>query len=173
MKRALTPDELALWSKVAATVRPAPGRKVPKAPAQPAAGAAPQAESRAPQPSPVHLPKRPRPLAPPDLIEPGRRRRIVRERDPIDGRIDLHGMTFDQAKTALEAFIRRSAAEGARAVLVITGKGSPGEGLLKQWTPEWLAQPALRPLVAGVSAAHRRHGGEGALYVALKRPPPR
>ncbi|MGF2493628.1 Smr/MutS family protein [Ralstonia pseudosolanacearum] len=51
----------------------------------------------------------------------------------------------------------------------MTGKGSRGEGVLRRYAPEWLAAPALRGVVAGVSEAHRRHGGEGALYVALKR----
>ena len=56
-------------------------------------------------------------------------------------------------------------------MLVITGKGVQGDGVLRRRTPEWLAAPQLRSVVAGVSEAHRRHGGEGALYVALKRKP--
>jgi len=102
-------------------------------------------------------------------IEPRRKHRIAKERDPIGGRIDLHGMTQDRARAALEAFLRRSHDDGARAVLVITGKGVQGDGVLRRRTPEWLADPALRDVVAGISEAHRRHGGEGALYVALKR----
>jgi DNA-nicking Smr family endonuclease len=54
-------------------------------------------------------------------------------------------------------------------VLVITGKGVQGDGILRRRTPEWLAEPAVRGVVAGVSEAHRRHGGAGALYVAIKR----
>jgi len=60
--------------------------------------------------------------------------------------------------------------QGWRAVLVITGKGALGDGVLRRHTPEWLAQPPLREHIAGISEAHRRHGGEGALYVALRRP---
>ena len=168
MKRSLRPDELRLWSKVAATVRPAPGRALPVAPAEAEASPA-AAPAVSAAPSPVHVRKRPPTPGPPDVIEPGRRRRIMRERDSIDARIDLHGLSFDRAKAALDAFIRRAHADGAKAVLVITGKGVAGEGLLRQWTPAWLAEPGLRPMVAGVSLAHRRHGGEGALYVALKR----
>ena len=93
----------------------------------------------------------------------------MRERDPIEARLDLHGLDYDRARAALEGFIRRHDGEGARAVLVITGKGYLGEGLLRRFAPEWLSSPALRPLVAGFSQADRRHGGEGALYVALKR----
>jgi DNA-nicking Smr family endonuclease len=73
------------------------------------------------------------------------------------------------AKTALIRFLIRAQDEGERAVLVITGKGSLGEGVLRRFAPEWLGDAALRTVVAGWSQAHRRHGGEGALYVALKR----
>jgi DNA-nicking Smr family endonuclease len=102
-------------------------------------------------------------------IEPGRKRRLTRERDPIELRLDLHGLDQDRARAALHGFLLRAQAVGARAVLVITGKGFQGDGVLRRRTPEWLADPALRGVVAGVSEAHRRHGGEGALYVALKR----
>jgi DNA-nicking Smr family endonuclease len=96
-------------------------------------------------------------------------RRLTRERDPIGPRLDLHGLDQDQARARLVAFLRRARDEGWRAVLIITGKGSRGDGVLRRMTPEWLAAPDLRDLIAGVSEAHRRHGGEGALYVALKR----
>jgi DNA-nicking Smr family endonuclease len=104
-------------------------------------------------------------------IEPRRKHRIVREREEIGARIDLHGLDQDRARAALEAFLHRAWEDGYRAVLVITGKGLSGDGVLRRRTPEWLAAPHLAPLVAGISEAHRRHGGEGALYVALKRKP--
>lgn len=104
-------------------------------------------------------------------IEPRRKHRIAREREEIGARIDLHGMDQDRARAALEVFLRRAWDEGYRAVLVITGKGIYGDGILRRRTPEWLAAPRLSPIVAGISEAHRRHGGEGALYVALKRRP--
>jgi DNA-nicking Smr family endonuclease len=69
----------------------------------------------------------------------------------------------------LTGFVLRSFAEGRRMLLVITGKGALGDGVLRRRVPEWLAQPPLRPMIAGLSEAHRRHGGEGALYVALRR----
>ena len=98
-------------------------------------------------------------------------RRLTRERDPTGPRLDLHGLDQDQARARLTDFLARARDEGWRAVLVITGKGSRGDGVLRRMTPEWLAAPGLRDLVAGVSEAHRRHGGQGALYVALKRRP--
>lgn len=106
---------------------------------------------------------------PPGRIEPNRKRRIAKEHDPIGARLDMHGLDQDRARATLEAFIRRAFDDGHRAVLVITGKGKVGHGVLKQRTPEWLADPGLREMIAGVSVADQRHGGEGALYVALKR----
>ena len=166
-RRPLRPDEVRVWTKVASTVEPAPGRTLPEVPAEPAPEPAP------PSPKPPlrrHAVRRP-PLTPPEIIEPKRKRRLMRERDPIDARLDLHGLDQDRARMVLHAFLRRAYDDGARAVLVITGRGSEGEGVLKRRTPEWLAEPSVRPMVAGVSEAHRRHGGEGALYVALKRKP--
>ena len=83
--------------------------------------------------------------------------------------IDLHGLGQDQARVALERFVLDCWNAGDRAVLVITGKGLRGDGVLRRMTPEWLAAPHLREIIAGVAESHRRHGGEGALYVALKR----
>ena len=83
----------------------------------------------------------------------------------------MHGLTQDRARAALDAFLQRAFADGWRAVLVITGKGVQGDGVLKKRVPDWLGAPHLAHIVAGISDAHRRHGGEGALYVALKRKP--
>jgi DNA-nicking Smr family endonuclease len=98
-------------------------------------------------------------------------RRLARERDPHGPRLDLHGLDQAAAHARLNAFLRRAQDDGWRAVLVITGKGSRGDGVLRRMVPDWLAAPGLRDVVAGVAEAHRRHGGEGALYVALKRRP--
>ena len=89
----------------------------------------------------------------------------------IEGRLDLHGLTRDAARGALTAFIRTGASRGHRMVLVITGKGrrADGDGVLKAEVPRWLNEPALRPLILSFSYAQPRDGGEGALYVFLKR----
>jgi DNA-nicking Smr family endonuclease len=169
MARKLKAEEARLWSHVASTVKPRPGMALPSAEVE---AVKPKIDPRA---APAHLPVAPparasrsRATPPPDPIEPGRKRRIVRGRDPLEARIDLHFMTHDRARAALESFLLRAHAEGVREVLVITGKGTLGEGILRRQTPEWLAAPPLRAIVAGVSKADRRHGGEGALYVALK-----
>jgi DNA-nicking Smr family endonuclease len=174
MSRRPRSDEARLWALVAATVRPLPGRMIevppkiepgapavpPKAPA-PFVPAAHQARARvAPKPPPARQF---------GDIEPGRKRRLTRERDPLELVLDLHGLDQDRARGVLHRFLLRAQDDGARAVLVITGKGVQGDGILRRRTPEWLAEPAVRGAVAGVSEAHRRHGGAGALYVALKR----
>jgi DNA-nicking Smr family endonuclease len=170
MKRTLRSEELNLWAHVAATVRPAPGRVAPRA--EPVAEAlpartAPSASARPPAPARPVI----RHHGVPEAIEPGRMRRLTRERDPMGPRLDLHGLDQDQARAQLGSFLRRAQDDGWRAVLVITGKGSRGDGVLRRMTPEWLNAPDLRHLIAGVSHAHPRHGGQGALYVALKRKP--
>lgn len=173
MKRPLKPEELRLWGLVASTVHPLPGRAAPKPPpaAEPAA-AAPPAKLTPGSKSPAKAAAMPAPRrAGAEPIEPGRLTRIARGRDPIGGRIDLHGYDQDRARAALEAFLFRAWDEGYRSVLVITGKGTLGDGVLRRRAPEWLADPRLAGVVAGISEAHRRHGGEGALYVALKRKP--
>jgi DNA-nicking Smr family endonuclease len=171
MKRTLRPEEVALWSLVASTVGPAPGKAAPKPPAPPPAPDPEAAPIALPASSTPRVAKRPAPQTEPEHIEPGRKRRLTRERDPIEGRLDLHGFDYDRARAALHRFIRSSVDQGLRAVLVITGKGLEGDGTLRRFAPYWLAEPEIRALVAGVSWAHRRHGGEGALYVALKRRP--
>lgn len=177
-------DDKRLWKLVASTV-------VPRAPAKPEkmrskARIRPslKADTAVPVDPPTRLASiaplrvgpeeiRPAPAkvlkGPADRIEPNRKRRIAKEHDPIGARLDMHGLDQDQARATLEGFIRRAYDDGHRAVLVITGKGKVGHGVLKQRTPEWLAGPAVREMIAGVSTADQRHGGEGALYVALKR----
>lgn len=101
-----------------------------------------------------------------------------------DAKIDLHGMTEARAHAALVRFVKSSQARGLRLILVVTGKGMPppddapfdlelaarSRGVLKTMTPRWLKEPELSSSVADVRAAHRRHGGSGALYVYLRKP---
>ena len=87
----------------------------------------------------------------------------------IDGRIDLHGLTRDEAKSRLEIFLTNAHRQQRRCLLVITGKGRDGTGVLKAEVPHWLNLPHLRPMVLGVTHAQPKHGGDGALYVLLRR----
>jgi len=169
------PADTRLWAIVAATVRPLAGRvRPPITQKAVSAKSAPPRKSPAPPPSPASTPNPPRRTEraadrPPEAIEPGRHRRLTRERDSIAARIDLHGLNQDLARQALTNFLLRAHVEGRRSILVITGKGALGDGILRRRVPDWLGQAPLRAIVAGLSEAHRRHGGEGALYVALKR----
>lgn len=165
MSRRLRPEETRLWAHVLSTVRPGRGRILPGEAAEPDAGAPPM---HIPLPSRPMAKSRKAPTAPED-IEPNRKRRLVRGRDDLDARLDLHGLDQDRARLTLESFLRRAHADGYRAALVITGKGVQGDGILKRRAPDWLSDPALRDIVAGFSTAAQHHGGEGALYVALKR----
>ena len=105
----------------------------------------------------------------PQPIEPNRLRRLDLGREPMGASLDLHGLGRDMAREKLIGFIMARWASGVRAVLVITGKGPRNDGLLRRRVPEWLAEPPLRDLVAGISEAHAKRGGAGALYVVLKR----
>ena len=174
MARGLTPDDRRIWSRVAATLDTT-RRVAPVAATEAQAKPAKIHETAAkPRPAPPgYTPPRsapaPRPQSTPEALEPRRQRRLARERDPIDARIDLHGHGRFQAQDALTAFLLGAQARGYGAVLVITGQGRRGGGVIRANVHEWLTAHALRGVVSGFAPAHRRHGGEGAIYVTLKR----
>jgi DNA-nicking Smr family endonuclease len=137
------------------------------------------AESSPPAP-PVKRTVKPRSTAPspaekksPPPLGRRMKQRVARGKDEIDGRLDLHGLTQSEAHAALLRFLRTASLRGARLVLVITGKGAraaEGErGVLKRQVPHWLGLPEFRALVIGFEDAHIAHGGEGALYVRVRR----
>jgi DNA-nicking Smr family endonuclease len=97
--------------------------------------------------------------------------RFRRGKLEIEGKIDLHGRTQQAAHDDLLHFLRRGRDQGKRCVLVVTGKGmtSSKTGILRQAVPRWLNEPAFRSLVLAFDYAEPHHGGEGALYVLLKR----
>jgi DNA-nicking Smr family endonuclease len=173
-RRQLSDDERALWSGVARSIKPLRGRTASVEP--PAAAGDDTAPARA---SPVSAAPQeaPRQKATAPLAPLGRRlrQRVARGREPIDDRIDLHGMTQSRAHAALMRFLQRAQAADARIVLVVTGKGAgraEGDrerGVLRRQVPLWLALPEFRSLVVGFEDAHVGHGGEGALYVRLRR----
>ena len=167
--RSLSDEEEALWSGVTRSITPLPhAKKRPKSPDQATVVVTRAAVSK---PRAVHevMPAVEKPQPPLAPLDRRTKQRIASGRTPIDARLDLHGFTQDGARAALTEFILNAVARGERGVLVITGKGALSDGVLRRRTPEWLAEPPLRPVVAGISEAHRRHGGAGALYVALKR----
>jgi DNA-nicking Smr family endonuclease len=114
-----------------------------------------------------------------------RRRKLAKGETPIDARLDLHGLTKDAAYHALVGFLRTAQAHGARAVLVITGKGLDDvaikgrpfnadlemapRGVLRRAVPTWLKSPPCSDMVQSFGEAHPRHGGQGALYITLRK----
>lgn len=169
--RRLNDDEDALWQGVTRSVAPLrPQSKHQRD--QPGASRA--ARKAAPAPKSVHAaPAKREPARIPALAPLGRRmkQRLARGTETIDGRLDLHGMTQVQAHAALLSFLRSAQASGAKNVLVITGKGGRDaeHGVLKRQVPMWLRLPEFRSLVVGFEDAHIGHGGEGALYVRVRR----
>ncbi|WP_162306075.1 Smr/MutS family protein [Oleisolibacter albus] len=119
----------------------------------------------------VRLHLAPSPLGAKAGIDKRTEEKVRRGRLPIDGRIDLHGLTQAEAHDRLLSFVRSSHAQGRRLLLVITGKGGVprGEGVLRAAVPRWLNEAAFRALVLAVHQAQPQHGGGGAFYVYLKR----
>ncbi|MBA3326220.1 MAG: Smr/MutS family protein [Rhodobacteraceae bacterium] len=193
-RRRLSPEEAELWRKVAASASPLrvepPAslplslREAPAVEATPAARPSPTvlAPARPASPGRVTFELAPDPHAALARAHPHMDRRrfdkLRRGRLEPEARLDLHGMTSERAHGALVAFIRAAHATGLRLVLVITGKGRPGEpdalapqrhGVLRHSLPHWLAAPPLASKVLQVAPAHVRHGGGGAYYVYLRR----
>lgn len=141
----------------------APATVVPPAPPDPAPS----------PPQPVAAPRRSRLDAGAAVDVDARTvERLKRGRVPIDGRLDLHGLTQAEAHAALVAAVRSGAAQGRRCILVITGRGDWGgaeRGVLRRMVPRWLNEPAIRPHVLAFAEAQPRDGGGGALYLLLRR----
>jgi DNA-nicking Smr family endonuclease len=176
--RRLSDDERVLWKGVTRSIAPLRKRVQPEADeAERPAVTVPKARART-SPPPATVPKAvpPKVAAPPlAALTRKTKKRIARGAHAIDGRLDLHGMTQAEAHDALFAFLRGKQARGGRMVLVITGKGARGSeegggrGVLKRMVPLWLGLPEFRGLIVGFENAAIGHGGEGALYVSLRK----
>lgn len=181
-KRALSREEAELWESVAKQAKPLRKRpRVPNAVVEPAEDAT--ATAALPKTlSPIRKPPPPIrkipavPPAPPPLAPLGRRERshLSRGRKDIDARLDLHGMTQTRAHRVLLNFLHDASERGMTFVLIITGKGrtvgpESERGVLRRQVPHWLSLPEFRGFVVGFEEAHIGHGGEGALYVRVRR----
>ncbi|MDO8980049.1 MAG: Smr/MutS family protein [Afipia sp.] len=177
-KRALSREEAELWESVAKQAKPLRRRSRPAKGSLEVAEETPATSNSAPSPKlPAAIRKIPSaPPVPPPLAPLGRRERsqLSRGRKDIDARLDLHGMTQTKAHRVLLNFLHHAQADGMSFVLVITGKGrSVGaeseRGVLRRQVPQWLGLPEFRSFVIGFEEAHIGHGGEGALYVRVRR----
>ena len=192
--RTVAPDETELWNRVTRSVDkvrskprvPSHVDAVDPTPAAPAPAVPAPAKTnhrpRVPTPAPPLPPKAARP---PPLAEFDRRsvRQVASGKVAIDARLDLHGMRQRDARTELHVFLRGAQARGFKTVLIITGKGDtaverdhragawgkPQRGVLRHSVPQWLGEPELRPVVLSYTSAGTRHGGDGALYVQLRK----
>lgn len=171
----LSAEDRILWGKVARSVTPMPGKAL---------------EEEIPEPEEfgrlldAPTPARPRPVDAESVpqshhprpsqhgIDRPTKARLAKGRLPIEGKVDLHGLTQSEAHALLLSFLHRAHADGRRHVLVVTGKGSSlgSDGVLRRAVPAWLGTPSFRGLVSGYEEAARRHGGGGAIYIRLRRP---
>lgn len=134
-----------------------------------------------PPPAPITVVRASPPVA---TFDRKAQKRLRAGRVEIEARIDLHGMRQDEAHAALRVFLIRSQGRGLRWVLIITGKGKAEDsardtdvymgdsrlrGVLRRNVPRWLEEPDLRPLVISYTTASPSHGGDGALYVHLRK----
>jgi membrane-bound lytic murein transglycosylase A len=183
-RRRVSEAERALWLHTMRDATPLPGRTllVPVVPAPSEPDPSPIAKVVASPTPPTEILRSPTPPVPlalrTGLPAPGLDRataeRLTRGRVAIEARLDLHGMTQDQARGALDGFIGRAWDSGLRGVLVITGKGGSGDewggtGILRRNVPRWLAEAPNRARVLAFTEAQPRHGGGGALYVLIRR----
>jgi DNA-nicking Smr family endonuclease len=178
------PPDFDLWTEVAQSVKPLRKRRsVKSAPPSPEKLARHSPPLSAP-PVRAHRPS----TTPPPITGFDRRtaQKMTRGLVEIERRLDLHGTGIEMARMRLHQFLRAAHGEGARTVLIITGKGSSPfsrhtlhgashfhsperEGRLRRLVPEWLHEAEFRSLVTGFQPAHPKHGGGGAFYVKIRR----
>ena len=176
-------EDDALWRAVKSEIKPLRGRKQPSAMPTPENAPADAAKSppriaesftvARPTPPPIP-PASPRPSTPLSLdaspgVDKRTAERLKRGQLPIEARVDLHGLTQREAHQVLASFLEGARAERRRAVLVITGKGEGGQGVLREAVPRWLNEAAIRPLILAFTHAQPKDGGTGALYILLRR----
>ena len=169
-EKKLSDEDRILWHRVARSAKPLSRDRL--------AELEEREENEPPVPDPARPadaapapPSRPQPRGTPAPTDIDRKThgKIAKGRLSIDARIDLHGMTQAEAHGLLLSFLHRAHASGLRHVLVITGKGKGGDGVLRRTVPAWLSTAPFRGLVSAHAAAARQHGGEGALYIRLRR----
>ena len=174
-RRTPTADELTLWARAMTGTTPLPGREPPATPA--AAPSSRGTEQAATSPARRRVPRpataatTPLPLDPSRPVDLDRRSwlRLKRGRQPIDASLDLHGLTQEEAHRRLTRFVADAQLRGHRCVRVITGRGVVRGGVLRRMVPRWLGEAPTRGRVLTYSQARLQHGGEGALYVLLRR----
>ena len=195
--RGLSDAEAAAWEKLAATVEPlhpnprgrnagkgataSPAKPATSAPASPRPApairrAAPTAPPAPPATGRADVPRAPRSLAPGHLDSHWDKRLKAGEITP-DVTLDLHDHGLDAAYARLMDGMEQAIGIGARVVLVVAGRSRPVDpadrstrrGAIRAKILDWLAASAHGSAIAAIRKAHRRHGGDGAIYIVLRR----
>jgi len=174
-KRPLTPEEKKLWEQVTRDDKPISSKKKDDGlrmtdDARKKIVVKKSSVVLSPSPSVIRHPSSD--LKPGNYANIDRRTsdRFRKGEKPIDGTLDLHGMSREKAYVALHGFLKKHYAAGSRCLLVITGKGKAGEGgVLRQAFPAWLSEPEFAPMILAFDTAKQKHGGSGAFYILLKR----
>jgi len=175
-------DDKILWEKVTQSVRrmnPQPALQTPKHRGAPKTGPLKKSWNDRPQPVQIgqlkaktftdkSMPADFR-LGQTSGIDRSSARRMQRGQVPIEDRLDLHGLSQEQAQKEVKAFIGSAVQKNFRHVLIITGKGRDGHGILREKVPEWLKDAPLCYHLNAISYAQPKDGGKGALYIRLKR----
>ncbi|MGY6551187.1 MAG: Smr/MutS family protein [Erythrobacter sp.] len=183
--RGLSPSEQAAWARLAQSVTPLPGRKPPPAPpvSKPLPPIAPPAAKSSPASAPLakqaarKLPIPPPPASPAGSLDSHWERRMKAGRLAPDLTLDLHDHSLDAAYGRIMAGLDQARSMGARVVLVIAGRERPVDpadraerrGAIRAKLLDWLAASRHAEAIVAVRKAHRSHGGEGAIYLILKR----
>ncbi|MDF2637417.1 MAG: hypothetical protein K0R64_401 [Novosphingobium lindaniclasticum] len=188
--RKLSAEEAEVWAQVARTVTPLERRR-PVPAAAPAAMVPVPAKTvmlpSAPPPKkikgrvPPPLPPKPAAARPkvdaPLHLDGSWEKRISKGTLVPDFSLDLHGSNLDQAYVRLMHGLTQAKAMGARVVLIVTGKPRPvdamdrgtARGAIRAKITDWLAASDHALDIVAIRGAHRRHGGQGAIYVVLKK----
>lgn len=165
-------DDRRLWEFVTRSVRPiqkkppAPKTGGKTTPKPPATAAQKQAAIAAPSKIPVRQPALPPPVPAP-VFDKGEADALRRGKRPVEARLDLHGMNQSEAHAALSRAIRAGRKSGRRTLLVITGKGRAGGGVLRRLLPLWLEEFSRD--VLAFTEARPEDGGAGAYYLRLRK----
>ncbi|WOR14842.1 Smr/MutS family protein [Hyphomonas sp. FCG-A18] len=159
--RKLTDQERRAWEAASRHVRRLDGKRSPRVAMPDVPGSSPM--------SPSVSPRSPLKRLPAPVQNRENERRIRRGKQAVSASFDLHGMTQDEAWRRLPQFLSRQRQNGAQCVIIITGKGRSGDGVLRRNFLHWIEMPQARSLISGYAPAHARHGGGGAWYVFLRK----
>ena len=172
--KGLSGEEIRLWRDVTKRDVVLPGR-IYRADTEPPSSPKPKGLEHGKATDSVPIVKT-HPTKPPEIpvgasLDKRTAQKLRRGQIPIEARIDLHGMTQPEAHTALSVELERAQSEGHRCLLVITGKGTRREngGVLKVMVPRWLNESVNKARVLAIQGARPQHGGEGAVYVLLRK----